>query len=62
MAATFVIEKAGEVYVVVLMAPDGKIIARSEPYVTKLGATIGIEAIRKHAPDAPVSDRTGQQS
>lgn len=61
MAGKFVIEKSknGQ-YHFVLKAGNGEIIATSEQYTTKASAQNGIESVKKNAPDAPVSDETGE--
>jgi uncharacterized protein YegP (UPF0339 family) len=42
-----------------LKAPNGEIIVASQGYATKANAHKGIEAIKTHAPGAPVVDLTG---
>ena len=60
MAAKFEISKdhAGK-FRFHLKAPNGEIIAASQGYETKASAHIGIDAIKKHAPNAKVEDLTG---
>jgi uncharacterized protein YegP (UPF0339 family) len=41
-----------------LKAPNGEIIVASQAYATKANAHKGIEAIKKHAPDAKVEELT----
>jgi uncharacterized protein YegP (UPF0339 family) len=40
-------------------APNGETIVASQAYATKANAHKGIDAIKKHAPDAKVEDLTG---
>jgi uncharacterized protein YegP (UPF0339 family) len=42
-----------------LKAPNGEIIVASQAYATKANAHKGIDAIKKHVPDAKVEDLTG---
>jgi uncharacterized protein YegP (UPF0339 family) len=59
MAGKFVItkDKKGE-FRFVLKAGNGEVIAMSEGYATKSGATNGIESVRKNAADATVVDES----
>jgi uncharacterized protein YegP (UPF0339 family) len=41
-----------------LRAPNGEIIAQGEGYASKQGCQSGIDAVKKYAPGAPVSDQT----
>jgi uncharacterized protein YegP (UPF0339 family) len=42
-----------------LIAPNNRIIAVSEGYTTKGGCMNGIDAVKRHAPDATIEDQTG---
>ncbi|MGO8967619.1 MAG: YegP family protein [Mycobacterium sp.] len=42
-----------------LKAPNGEIIVASQGYASKANAHKGIDAIKKHAPDAKIEDLTG---
>jgi uncharacterized protein len=60
MAAKFEISKdhAGK-FRFHLKAPNGEIIAASQGYETKASAEKGIQAIKTHAANATVVDKTG---
>lgn len=51
-------DKAGK-YRFRLKAGNGEIIAVSEAYESKAGATNGIESVKRNAQDATVDDQTG---
>ncbi len=51
-------DKAGK-YRFRLKAGNGEIIAVSEAYESKAGATNGIESVKRNAGDAGVDDQTG---
>jgi uncharacterized protein len=58
MAAKFeIFEDKGGKYHFHLKAPNGEIIVASQAYASKANAHKGIDAIKKHAPDAKVEDR-----
>jgi uncharacterized protein len=45
-----------------LKAPNGEIIAASQGYKTKANAKEGIDAVKRHAPNAKVEDLTEAKS
>jgi len=51
-------DKAGK-YRFRLKAGNGEIIAVSEAYESKAGATNGIDSVKRNASDAAVDDQTG---
>lgn len=61
MAAQFVLRKtANGQYHFVLKAANGQTIAQSETYTTKAAALNGIESVKQNAPQAAVTDETGE--
>jgi uncharacterized protein YegP (UPF0339 family) len=59
MPAKFIVRKdtAGE-YRFTLVAPNNEPIAVGEGYKTKQGCMDGIDAVKRHAPDAEIEDQT----
>ncbi|UCD73337.1 MAG: DUF1508 domain-containing protein, partial [Candidatus Bathyarchaeota archaeon] len=57
-----VFEDAGGEFRFRLLAPNKEIIARSEGYTTKGGCMNGIDAVKRHAPDATIEDQTTSEA
>jgi uncharacterized protein YegP (UPF0339 family) len=48
-------------YYFVLIAPNDKIIAKSEMYLSKQACTDGVQSVKDNAPNATIVDVTGEK-